>query len=212
MSRPLSAARLRRSASDRVAKTDVEDYVSRTQHLARALAALLTLLPVCVAAQVPAIPSAQAIVALVKASPQLRIDETVFASAYDAQTHPYIVIPSAPGGTVGGYLVPEGAHGGALSDGTVVIAVPLDSGGSGGVFTQVLFAQTGGAFAYAGYIDSAGHLDVEIRNGVVVATMPYYGDNSPNCCPSKRIVQTYTIRGGTLVKLSEERSDMPKGE
>ena len=175
----------------------------------------MSLLPVGAGAQAAAtqLPAAAQIVALVEQSPQLRIDQTIFSSGFDAQTHPFVDVRNAPEGTIGGYLVPEGAHQGTLDDGTEVLAVPLDSGGSGGVFTQVIFARKGGAaFAYAGFIDSGGHLAVGVENGTIVAAMPYYGDDSPNCCPKQQIVRTFTIRGGALVKLSEKRSDIPKSE
>jgi hypothetical protein len=165
---------------------------------------LLTLLPVVAAAQAVPTPGAAQIVALVKVSPQLRIDQTIFSSALDAQTHPYVNIRNAPEGTVGGYLVPEGAHDGTLHDGTYVLAVPLDSGGSGGVFTQLIFAgRSATALTYAGYLESAGHLGVSVQGGVIVAQLPYYGDDSPNCCPKKYVIQTYGLRDGALVKLSE---------
>jgi hypothetical protein len=177
--------------------------VSRTQHLAAAFAAL-ALLPVCVYAQSAQLPAVDQIVALVKASPQLRIDDTLFSSAADAQTHPYVNVRIAPEGTIGGYLVPDGANAGTLSDGAYVLAVPLDSGGSGGVFTQIVFAgRSAQNLSYAGYIDSGGHLGVSVDGGVIVARLPYYGDSSPNCCPKKYVVRTYAIRDGALVKLSE---------
>lgn len=177
--------------------------MSRTQHLASALAASLTLLPLSVKAQATQTPREQ-IVALVKASPQLRIDETIFSSGFDAQTHPYVNIRNAPEGTIGGYLVPEGAHDGALRSGTYALAVPLDSGGSGGIFTQIVFAgRTAQTVSYVGFIQSGGHLSVSVADGAIVAQFPYYGDDSPNCCPKKYVVQTYSVRGGGLVKVSE---------
>jgi hypothetical protein len=180
----------------------MEDNVRRTQHFA-ALFAALSLLPVGARAQAQA-PTVEQIVTLVQGSPQLRIDETLFSSSSDAKTHPYVNIRNAPEGTMGGYLVPEGAHAGVLSDGTYALAVPLESEGSGGIFTQVVFAgKSASALTLAGYIESAGHLGVEIDGGSIVATLPYYGDDSPNCCPKKYIVQTYTVRDGRLVKLSE---------
>jgi hypothetical protein len=166
-----------------------------------------------VVAQATPKPSDAQIVALVKGSPALQIDETIFSAAFDAQTHPYVNVRNGPEGTVGGYLVPEGARDGTLSDRTYVLAVPLDSEGSGGIFTQVVFAgRDPAALVYVGYIDSAGHLDVQIEGGVIVADMPYYGDDSPNCCPTQHTVQTYTVRNGALVKLSEKRAPIPKGE
>jgi hypothetical protein len=180
----------------------MENDVREAQHLA-VLFAALALLPVCAPAQTQTAAPDQ-IVALVKATPQLRIDETIFSSAFDAATHPYVNVRNAPEGTIGGYLVPDGARDGTLQNGTYVLAVPLDSGGSGGIFTQVLFARSGhGALTYAGYIDSAGHLSVTIVQGAVVAEHPYYGDDSANCCPKKYVVQTFTIRDGRLQKLSE---------
>jgi hypothetical protein len=176
--------------------------VRRTQHLA-ALFVALSLLPVSARAQTQA-PTVGEIVALVAGSPQLRIDDTLFSSTSDAKTHPYVNIRNGPEGTIGGYLVPEGARAGTLSDGTYVLAVPLDSGGSGGIFTQIIFARKAtSAPAYVGYIESAGHLAVGVEGGVIVATRPYYGDDSPNCCPKKYVVQTYTVRDGRLEKLSE---------
>ncbi|MBV8067584.1 MAG: hypothetical protein JO113_06385 [Candidatus Eremiobacteraeota bacterium] len=178
--------------------------MSRAQHLAGPFAALLTLLPICVAAQPVQTPSAEAIVALVTASPQLRIDSTIFSSGFDAKTHPYVNVRNAPEGTIGGYLVPEGANAGTQRDGTYVLAVPLDSGGSGGIFTQIIFAgRSAQMLAYAGFVDSGGHLSVSISDGAIVAQLPYYGDDSPNCCPKKYVVRTYTVRSGSLVKLSE---------
>lgn len=178
--------------------------MSKTQHLSCSFAALLALLPAGLCAQPAPVPSPPEIVALVKASPQLRIDQTIFSSTSDAQTHPYVNIRSAPEGTIGGYLAPEGARDGTLRDGTYVLAVPLDSGGSGGVFTQVIFAgRSVSSIAYVGYLGSGGHLSVTIDGGVIVAQLPYYGDDSPNCCPKKYVVQTYGVRDGSLVKLSE---------
>jgi len=100
-----------------------------------------------------------------------------------------------------------------LSDGTSAIAVPLESEGSGGIFTQLVFARTGDRpYAYAGVIGSGGHLDVRITGGEIVAALPYYGPNDQNCCPSQRIVQGYTVRAGHLVKISEKRFDIRNSE
>jgi hypothetical protein len=177
--------------------------VSRTQHLAAAFAAF-AFVPVCAIAQSAQPPPADQIVALVKTSAQLRIDDTIFSSGFDAKTHPYVNIRNGPEGTIGGYLVPESANAGTLQDGTYALAVPLDSGGSGGVFTQIVFTgPTAQRLAYAGYLDSGGHLSVSINGGLIVARLPYYGDDSPNCCPKKYVVRTYTVRDGSLVKLAE---------
>lgn len=144
--------------------------------------------------------------AIVKATPKLKIDPSVTSAAFDPKTHPYVnVRGAAQGEYVGGYLMSEDAHDGTLAGGEHVVAIPLESDGSGGVFTQVLFARSGDrAYAYVGAIGSGGHLDVRISGGEIVATLPYYGANDPNCCPSKRIVQAYAVRSGKLVKISEK--------
>ena len=178
----------------------------------RFIAALaLALLPLVAVAKPPVLSSAQAI-ALVKATPQLKIDNSVPPSdAFDKRTHPYVVLKGVPEGTVGGYLSAEYANEGTLSNGVDAVVIPLDSGGSGGVFTQIVFARTGKApLAYAGYMNSGGHLGVKVSGGAIVATMADYGPNDPNCCPSKRIVQSYAVLGGKLHKTSEKTVPNPK--
>jgi len=170
------------------------------------------LVPSLTLASPPSLTAPQ-IVALVKATPQLRIDRSVPASsAFDPKTHPYVDIVGAPEGqAIGGYLAPELAHHGTLTSGYDVLAVPLDSGGSGGVFTQIVFARRGHAsFAYAGHVDSAGHLSVRVEGGKLVATLPFYAANDPNCCPSKLIVATYTIRDSKLRRTSQRTIPTPK--
>jgi hypothetical protein len=159
------------------------------------------------------VPTPAQTLALVKASPQLKIDKTVPATeTYDAKTQPYVdVLGTREGQTIGGYLDAKDARHGTLTSGFVVLAVPLDSGGSGGVFTQLVFARRGAAaFFLAGHIDSGGHLDVQIKNGAIVATMPYYGPKDPNCCPSKMIVQQFTIRDNRLQRTSQRTVQTPK--
>jgi hypothetical protein len=188
--------------------------VSKSQHLSCCLSAILALLPAFAAAQTPTLAPAQ-IVGLVKLTPQLKIDVSVNSSAFDSATHPYVnVLDVAEGQTAGGFLVSDRAHQGTLSDGQDVLIVPLDSGGSGGIFTQVVFARRGDrAFTYAGHIGSErGHLDVRFQLGAIVADLPHYGPSDPNCCPSQRIFDTYTVRDGRLVKLLEKRLTIPKGE
>ncbi|HEY3674775.1 MAG TPA: hypothetical protein VGK84_02155 [Candidatus Tumulicola sp.] len=154
------------------------------------------------------------VIALVKATPKLKIDKTVPPSAgFDTKTQPYVNVLGVPEGqAVGGYLESDGAHHGMLTNGYIVLAVPLESGGSGGVFTQIVFARQKGyaKYVYAGYVSSAGHLSVQIKNGTIVATLPYYAERDPNCCPSKMIVQTYAVQGGALHKLSDKTVPTPK--
>jgi hypothetical protein len=170
------------------------------------------LVPRLALASPPALTPSQ-IVALVTATPHLKIDRSVPpSSAFDPKTHPYVDVLGAPEGqAIGGYIVPELAHQGTLTSGYNVLAVPLDSGGSGGVFTQIIFARRGHApFVYAGHIDSAGHLGVQVKGGKLVATLPYYAAKDPNCCPSKFIVATYTIRDDKLRRSTQRTIATPK--
>jgi hypothetical protein len=169
------------------------------------------LVPAIAIASPPSLTPSQ-IVALVKAAPQLKINRNVPPSpAFDPRTNPYVDVVGAPEGqAVGGYLAPESAHRGTLTSGYDVLAVPLESGGSGGIFTQIIFVRRGHAFAYVGHVDSAGHLDVRIEGGKIVATLPYYAAKDANCCPSKFIVQTYTIRDGKLQRTSQRTIPTPK--
>jgi hypothetical protein len=153
------------------------------------------------------------VLALVKATPKLKIDKSIPSSeGFDAKTQPYVNVLGVPEGqAVGGYVDAGEAHRGNLKTGEAVIAVPLESGGSGGVFTQVLFARHANApYAYVGYISSGGHLDVQIKDGAIVAKLPYYGANDANCCPSKIILQTYAISAGKLEQTAEKTIPTPK--
>ena len=172
----------------------------------------LALVPILAPASPPPLTYSQ-IVALVKATPQLKIDRSVPpSSAFDPKTHPYVDVLGAPEGqAIGGYVTPELAHKGTLTSGYEVLAVPLDSGGSGGVFTQIVFARRGHVpFVYAGHIDSAGHLGVQVSGGKLVATLPYYAANDPNCCPSKLIIATYSIRDDKLRRTTQRIVPTPK--
>ena len=177
------------------------------------MAALLGILPGICTAQT-AVPDAARIVALVRSSPQLLIDTSVPSRAFDPKLHPFVTVRSAHDGDfVGGFLMSDHARAGMLSNGWGAIAVPLESEGSGGIFTQLIFARTGDRpYAFAGAIGSGGHLDVRIAGGEIVATLPYYGPNDQNCCPSQRIVQTFTVSSGRLAKLSEKRFDIRRSE
>jgi hypothetical protein len=153
------------------------------------------------------------ILSIVKASPQLKIDRTVPpTSVFDAKNHPYINVLGVPEGqAVGGYLSAEDANYGPAAGGYQAIAVPLESDGSGGVFTQIVFARHGtGKYTYVGYIGSGGHLKVEIKSNALVATLPYYGPKDANCCPSKLIVQTYAIHSGKLKQVAQKMMPTPK--
>jgi hypothetical protein len=170
------------------------------------------LVPSLALASPPALTPSQ-IVALVKATPQLKIDRSAPPSpAFDPKSHPYVDVLGAPEGqAIGGYVTSELAHQGTLTSGYEVLAVPLDSGGSGGVFTQIVSGRRGHVpFVYVGHIDSAGHLGVQVKGGKLVATLPYYAAKDPNCCPSKFIVATYAIRDGKLRRTAQRMIPTPK--
>jgi hypothetical protein len=87
----------------------------------------------------PPITAAEAI-ALIKASPELKIDTREPApSGFPAATHPAVDIQGSDGSA--GYLSAEYAKEGTLSDGSTALAIPLDSDGSGGIFSQLIFAR-----------------------------------------------------------------------
>ena len=130
---------------------------------------------------------------------------------FDAKMHPWVAVAGAPEGVNGGYLDPEDAHAGVLADGTSILAIPLESGGTGGVFTQIVFQRKNGQpFAYVGYLGSEAHLAVTVANGAIVARFPKYSDSDANCCPSKLTIQTYDLAAGKLHKLSETTVPAPK--
>jgi hypothetical protein len=154
---------------------------------------------------------AATIVSLVKASPQLTIDTSIPPPGNaDPKTSPYVRL-ARDEREVGGFPDANFASIGRLSDGTQVMAVPLFSGGSGGVFTQLIFVQaTDGTTPFlAGYIASGGHLAVNITYHGIVAISPVYGPNEPNCCPSKYETRTYMLKGRTLQQISDSIGAKP---
>lgn len=177
-----------------------------TKVLLTALAALLCAAPAAAMTSDPA-----SIVALVKSAKGLTIDATVPPiGGWDKKTHPYVRVGTGKD-AVGGAIDPEFASIGRLAGGTQVMAVPLFSGGSGGIFTQILFAQTDDSSRpfYLGSIDSGGHLAVNITYHGIVAISPVYGPNDPNCCPSKYERRVYDVSGRTLKLVARSQSAKP---
>ena len=148
------------------------------------------------------IPPAGAI-ALVKATPQLSIDPTTPQSdAYPANTSPWVNVSKGDSGASGGYLLASFAHQGTVG-GLHVLVIPLASGGTGDVFTQIVFAgPTPSQVKYLGYLTSEGHLDVQVTGGAIVAKYPRYAPDDAQCCPKKYAVETYDIAGGKLNRLT----------
>lgn len=109
--------------------------------------------------------------------------------------------------TASGWVDPAEVTDGFLADGRRVMAVPIESGGSGGVFTALLFTQVGGTTRFVGTIPSVGgHLSVSVNGGHLLIQTPVYGANDPNCCPSALHFECATLRGTRLV--SEDRWDV----
>jgi hypothetical protein len=109
----------------------------------------------------------------------------------------------ARGGDAVGYLDPTLLDYGYTIDKQDVLIVPLTSGGSGGVFTTVLFTHLSTTPVFAGKIDSDGHLDVHLAFGMIEARTPVYGPHDPQAAPSGHKTVRYRLRGTTLVKVDE---------
>jgi hypothetical protein len=143
------------------------------------------------------------IIALVRATKALAIDATVTSAGWNLRTHPYVKL-NGEQGQPGGFIDADRASIGLMEGGMQVMAVPLESGGSGGVFTQIVFAQgiDDRQPYYVGAIESGGHLNVNVTFHGVVAIYPDYGPNDPNCCPSKYAIETYVVAAHRLKLLS----------
>ncbi|MDP9105104.1 MAG: hypothetical protein M3N49_04135 [Candidatus Eremiobacteraeota bacterium] len=106
------------------------------------------------------------------------------------------------GTDVSGWVVPGAVGHGFLANDQEVMIVPLVSGGSGGVFTTLLFTRSGGRVQFVGIIPSRnGHLDVSLSDGRLLVRTPVYKPSDPNCCPSAIHYERDTLRGTKLVKL-----------
>ncbi len=117
----------------------------------------------------------------------------------------YISVNGVEGST--GWVDPNLVTDGFLADGQRVMIVPIDSGGSGGVFTALLFAQIGGRTRFLGTLPSpAGHLGASLEAGRIVIRTPVYGASDPNCCPSALHYERATLHGTRLV--TEDRWDV----
>ncbi len=105
-----------------------------------------------------------------------------------------------------GYLDAAALDYGFQVDSTDVLIVPLISGGSGGVFTTLIFTTTHRTPTYVGKIDSAGHLDVHLSQGVINAVTPTYGPHDPQAFPSGHRTVRYAVSRGALVKVDAFKS------
>lgn len=123
----------------------------------------------------------------------------------DAVRFPRYVSVKGDGST--GWLSPDLVTDGFLANGQRVMMVPIVSGGSGGVFTALLFTQIGGTTRFVGTLPSpAGHLGVSLEAGRILIRTPVYGAGDANCCPSAQHYERATLRGTRLV--TEDRWDV----
>jgi hypothetical protein len=134
--------------------------------------------------------------ALVKTSPLLTIKPI--------GGRPYVSVTGD--GDALGYLDAAALDYGYQVDKTDVLIVPLVSGGSGGVFTTLIFSTIGRQPAYVGKIDSRGHLAVYLSQGVINAVTPTYGPHDPQAFPSGHHTVRYAVHSGKLVKVDEFNS------
>ena len=103
-----------------------------------------------------------------------------------------------------GFIDPSFIDHGFLANGQEVLILPLESGGSGGVFYTLLFTTIDGRRRFVGYVPSeSGHLDVHLQAGSLHVVTPIYGKNDPNCCPSQHRFETYTLNGIKLERLDQ---------
>jgi len=104
----------------------------------------------------------------------------------------------------GGFIDRTSFDYGALVNGADVLIVPMDSGGSGGVFTTLLFTSVRTHPLFVGPINSdTGHLDVHLARGQILVVTPIYAKTDPNCCPSGHHFVRYALEDGKLVKVEE---------
>ena len=93
---------------------------------------------------------------------------------------------------------------GFLHDGQDLLIVPLGSGGSGGVFVDLLFTSVMSKPYFIGVVPSEpGHLQVSIADGQILVETPVYKATDPNCCPSAKHFIRYNLKRHALVKIDE---------
>lgn len=115
----------------------------------------------------------------------------------------------------GGEFVPgEVIYADLTGDGDDEAIVPIDSGGTAGTIAYIVL--TGGP---DGTIALLRHLpnpdvpgvSVRVEGRKLIETMPVYGQDDPNCCPSKLRVTEYRWDGTTLGQDSMRIIDNPAG-
>ena len=111
---------------------------------------------------------------------------------------------SVKGSDAEGYVNPAFNDYGFLSSGADLLIIPLQSGGSGGVFSALLFTSLQHRAKFIGIIPSgSGHLTVGISEGNIEVSTPNYERSDPNCCPSSWTYLTYALDGIRLRKINK---------
>jgi hypothetical protein len=131
------------------------------------------------------------------------------------QTTPALVSAAPAGGSrqrqvrvlgtaTSGFVKSDAVDDGFLSTAQEVLILPLDSGGSGGVFTTLLWTRIARAWKFVGYLPSkAGHLSVYLQRGRLNVVTPIYASGDPNCCPSKHHHEIDTLQATRLIRLAQ---------
>lgn len=109
----------------------------------------------------------------------------------DGRTDSY----SFPGGGAGGMLgLSNTAFGRIGPHGEWVAAIPLVSGGSGGVFSIAVFeAERDGSVRHLGTISDGDRSSAAIDNGRIVVTTPYREPNACMACYTEEYVNDYQV-------------------
>ena len=108
----------------------------------------------------------------------------------------YCELKPSPGH--GAFLPFNGEAYAVLTSGGWALAIPLLSGGSGGVFDTVVFVAKDGGLRFAGLLtDHDGHTDVQVdrARGVLVYTTPKYATGDADCCPTNERIRQYLLDG-----------------
>ena len=122
--------------------------------------------------------------------------QTIQGIAYDTFLHG----PDRPGGTPAFDEVAVGQVGPRK---TWVAAIPLESGGSGQVFTTAVFRLDGKSARYVDSISVGDRAAVQVYDGTIHVTAPAPRGHEPDCCTTHIHVFDYVVDQDRLRKVSE---------
>jgi hypothetical protein len=120
-------------------------------------------------------------------------------------THGSYSTPAAPGSasTLEAHLTKNIAYG-ALNGAASAAVVLVGSGNSSGAFYTLHIMQSGSEApdeaAYTSLGDRVKINSISIEDNRVAVDMVTHGPGDPLCCPTQRIVRTYTLQGDQLVE------------